>query len=518
MIRPSLISILAAPQSPPIYRLLTTIFDFLLLWGGFLLIGCSPKFDPKHTYSVEQLRADYGLMRSALEEAHPGLYRYTSRDSMNLIFDQTALQLNRPMTEQEFRKAVNQVFNYIRCGHTDIYPSKGFTQYYKKNKPKEFPLSVFIDHNRPFVTQNRSTDTTIKAGMELIAIDNHPTPELLAQMRDLVPSDGYNQTFKNSVVNASFGSFYRFLYGNNDTFKVSLKDSTGKILERTLTFNTPAKTTPKPTPKPSSPPAVPITTPAKPTPKPISSNKKRTFNLSDKDSTVGILSIKTFSDNHYQRFYRKTFKKIKQHNIQHLVIDIRANGGGRSDASINLMSYLLDSAFVVYDTIDGQSRRPSFNKHYNFKFYRFVSRNFLAKKLPNGHFRNRGAGKIHQPNKKWGFRGNVYVLTNGGSFSASAIFASVVRQNSPRVTIIGRETGGGRHGCNAFISPYVTLPYTRAKVRLPVYKLVLHIPGADMGRGVMPDAPVTHRFDDVQKGRDLDMDKAYQLITKKPQP
>nr|MCU0339287.1 S41 family peptidase [Spirosomataceae bacterium] len=190
-------------------------------------------------------------------------------------------------------------------------------------------------------------------------------------------------------------------------------------------------------------------------------------------------------------------------------------GGGRSDASINLMSYLLDSAYVVYDTIDGQARRPSFNKHYDSKFFRFVSRNFLAKKLSNGYFRHRAAGKVHKPNKKWGFKGDVYVLTNGGSFSASAIFASIVRQNSPRVTVIGRETGGGRHGCNAFISPYITLPHTRAKVRLPVYKLVLHVPGTDIGRGVMPDYPVTHSLDDVRKGRDLDMEKALELVKKK---
>nr|MCU0340112.1 S41 family peptidase [Spirosomataceae bacterium] len=346
-----------------VYRLLPTAHCLLPTACCLLLLSsCSPKFDPKQTYTVEQLRADYDLVRGALEEAHPGLYRYTSRDSMNLIFDQTARELNRPMTEREFRKVLIHVFDYVRCGHTDIYPSKGYTKYFKKNKPKEFPLSVFIDNNRPYVIQNRSTDTTLKIGMELTAIDNLPVQDLLSQMRQLVPSDGYNQTFKNSVVNSSFGSFYRFLYGNNDTLKITLKDSTGKVLERTLTYNKPTKTTKKTAPKPpTTPTPKPVTPPVsapKPTPKPAATNKKRTFGLSPKDSTVGVLSVKTFSDNQYHRFYRKTFKKIKNQQIKHLVIDIRANGGGRSDASINLMSYLLDSAYVVYDTIDGQARRP----------------------------------------------------------------------------------------------------------------------------------------------------------------
>ncbi|MEZ4901838.1 MAG: S41 family peptidase [Spirosomataceae bacterium] len=50
--------------------------------------------------------------------------------------------------------------------------------------------------------------------------------------------------------------------------------------------------------------------------------------FSTKDSTVAILDINTFRDSGYSRFYRKSFKSIRQKNIQHLVIDVRANGGG----------------------------------------------------------------------------------------------------------------------------------------------------------------------------------------------
>ncbi|MEZ4901837.1 MAG: hypothetical protein R2822_08795 [Spirosomataceae bacterium] len=49
-------------------------------------------------------------------------------------------------------------------------------------------------------------------------------------------------------------------------------------------------------------------------------------------------------------------------------------------------------------------------------------RTFGTKKLTDGRLLNRASGKIHRPNKKYGFRGQVYLLTNGGSFRQRLFF------------------------------------------------------------------------------------------------
>ncbi|AEI50051.1 S41 family peptidase [Runella slithyformis] len=478
-----------------------------------LLTACSTAFDPKQTYSVQQIRDDFTLMRRALLESHPGIYRYTSPDSIQWAFEKAEKQLTHPMTEREFRRTVNPVFSYIRCGHTDVYPSKQYTKYVKKNKPKEFPLSVFWANHQLRITQNRTKDSTLLIGSEITRIDGRPVRQIMQEMWDLIPSDGYNQTFKISVANTNFGSFYRYLYGNDSTFNVTVRDSLGKSRTVKLSFSAPPKVSKKNAPKPVSAPkpnTVPTTTPL-PRVKPPKVDKRRSLSISSKDSTVAILDINTFSDRGHRKFYRRSFKKIKEKNIEHLVIDLRANGGGRSDASINLMSYLLDSNYVVYDTIDAVRGRPSFNAYYGGKLLRFAARNFWSRKISSDRIRNRSAAKVLRPNKKFGFKGKVYLLTNGGSFSAAAIFASIIQQYNPRAVSIGRETGGGQYGCNAFISPYVTLPNTKAKVRIPMFKIVLHLPGHDKGRGVMPDIPVEYTYRDVVKTKDLDMDKVYEL-------
>lgn len=52
--------------------------------------GCSSgrlSVSPAKKYSPEVLQHDYAVYRQVLEQAHPGLYWYTSRDSMNRFFD-----------------------------------------------------------------------------------------------------------------------------------------------------------------------------------------------------------------------------------------------------------------------------------------------------------------------------------------------------------------------------------------------------------------------------------------------
>ncbi|MCI0470765.1 MAG: hypothetical protein L0Y73_03810, partial [Candidatus Aminicenantes bacterium] len=56
----------------------------------------TPGYDPKRTYTAEQLREDFQLLRTALEEAHGGLYFYTSKEEMDRCLDAIKEKLTRP--------------------------------------------------------------------------------------------------------------------------------------------------------------------------------------------------------------------------------------------------------------------------------------------------------------------------------------------------------------------------------------------------------------------------------------
>lgn len=495
------------------YRLLT--FFFFLVSGQ--LAGQSILSSPlAKVYSVAQLRSDFQLMRRAMEEAHPGLYRYHPRDSVSRWFDATEARLSRPMTELQFRRVVEPTIDRIGCGHTDLYGSKAYVKYRKEHPLRPFPVDVFVLDDKLYVRENRSTDTTVRRGSELLAINGRPAGTLLKQFYKYISSDGYNQTFKPYVLNTGlFSSYYMLAIGLDSTAQqLTLRDSTGAV--RTLTFRTrPDKI--KASADSVEKRVIPASKPRKPKPRkpdPKEDAAVRTLTFSDRDSTVAVLKVGSFTGGGQRSFFRQSFKAIaKRKTVTNLVVDVRGNLGGNSGTSAKLVSYLVDKPFQAYTQVDANVRQVSFNRHLGWKFWRFWIRNFFTHRTPEGTFRRTGVTKLIKPTTRNSFGGKVFVLTNGGTFSAASIFTSLVKHNAAdRVTVVGRETGGGEYGCNAFTSPYMTLPETGVQLRLPLYKIVLAIPGTDKGHGVMPDVPVPYTASAILSAQDLDIEKVYELL------
>jgi hypothetical protein len=104
-------------------RILTALFFAAMITG----CGVSKSsFSPNKKYSPEQLQKDYAIYQDILEEAHPSLYWYTSKDSMDNYFNWGKQQLNDSLTEPEFRKVLSFVTAKINCGHTSVRASRDF--------------------------------------------------------------------------------------------------------------------------------------------------------------------------------------------------------------------------------------------------------------------------------------------------------------------------------------------------------------------------------------------------------
>ncbi len=451
-----------------------------------------------------------------MEEAHPGLYRYHSRDSIASWFNAAEALLTHPMTELQFRRAVEPVVDRIGCGHTDLYGSKELAKYRKKHPFRPFPVDVFVLDDKLYVRQNRSTDTTVRRGSEILAVNGRPTAVLLKQFYQYISSDGYNQTFKPYVLNTGlFNTYYTLAFGIDSTAqRLTMRDSTGAV--RTYTFRTRpdiirlrADSVEKR--------IIPASKPRKPKPRATEQkeDEQRTLTFPDRDSSVAVLKVSSFTGGGQRSFFRQSFRAIaNRKTIANLVVDVRGNLGGSSGSASKLVSYLIDKPFQAYTQVDANVRQVSFNRHLGWKFWRFWIRNFFTYHTPEGTFRRRGVTRQIKPTTKNGFRGHVYVLTNGGTFSAASICTSLLKHNAAdRVTVVGRETGGGEYGCNAFTSPYMTLPETGVQLRLPLYKIVLAIPGTDRGRGVMPDVPVAYTVSAILSAQDLDIEKVYELVS-----
>src|SRR5262249_6335409 len=105
---------------------------------------------PPAKFTVDQLRADFQLLRTALEEGHSGIYRYTKKAELDRIFDSAFQKLDRPMDDLELFRIVVPVVASIKCGHTRAaLPAKRMTQV--TESIRLLPLKVRVIDKKPFV-------------------------------------------------------------------------------------------------------------------------------------------------------------------------------------------------------------------------------------------------------------------------------------------------------------------------------------------------------------------------------
>lgn len=124
------------------------------------------------------------------------------------------------------------------------------------------------------------------------------------------------------------------------------------------------------------------------------------------NATTGYIKINRFAETTYNEF-KTGITKLKQQGMKTLVIDVRDNGGGYMEEAIAIADELLKDKQLIVFTKNKKG---------------IVQKTFATK---NGSFEN----------------GNVFVLINENSASASEILAGAIQDND-RGTIVGRRSFG----------------------------------------------------------------------------
>lgn len=227
---------------------------------------------------------------------------------------------------------------------------------------------------------------------------------------------------------------------------------------------------------------------------------------------TAILNVNTFSDGRLNSFFRKSFRTIKKQGIENVVIDLRENSGGSIFSSIRLAQYLVQQPFKVADTVAAIDRSFKYKKHIRPWFIYWLSMHFAGKKEQDGriHFRF-FERKQFKPKKHHHFNGHTYVVTGGYTFSAATMLAGIV-QGQPNTTIVGEETGGGAYGNTAVHLPTITLPNSKVRVVLPLFRLVTDKDRIKNGRGILPDVEVLPTSQAIKLGVDAKLEKVRALI------
>jgi hypothetical protein len=478
--------------------------NFFLIFSIIILAGCvAGKKHAPQKYPAKQLYADFDLFRQIMQESHPGLTWYTPGDSIDMYFNRSRNMIRDSMSAPEFRLVLSYAISSIRCGHTAARLPKN----YPANDSVFFPLQLKIWPDTAIITQNISRkDSMVRRGSLLYSIDGMPIEKIVDTLFRYLSTDGYNVTHKYQTLSnrGVFGSLYMSLFGMKPTYTVGIEDSTGHRFETVL--HTYRDTTRRP---------------QRPPPHVSRREKKEQQKLSlrrfyiDSISHAGVIELNTFTKNaKLRKFFRQTFRTIRKEQIDNVVIDLRSNGGGTVTYSNLLTKYLANAPFKIADSLYAIRRFSKYRDYQQSSLLNSLFLIFMTRKLSDGnyHFRYFENRYFHPKTSKH-YSGNVYILSGGNTYSASTLVIQSLK-GQENVTIVGEETGGGQYGNNAWLIPEVTLPDTKMRFRLPLFRLVID-KDLPKGFGVPVEIQALPTAEAIRKNRDFKMDAVRELIRKK---
>lgn len=485
----------------------------LALSLGASMTGCAPSAkmaNPTGKYAPEALQKDFDLMQEVLEKFHPSLYWYTSKPEMDSIFKTYRGAIRDSMTQQQFGfSVIAPVTTSIRCGHTSFSYSKSLTRLFRGAQLPSFPLYLKIWKDTMVVIENRfRKDSIFKRGTLVTSVNGMDAQRLTEVMFRYMPTDGYAQNINYIRLSAAFPFYHRNIFGLSREYTVSYLDSLGQAHATKVPLFQPGMDTL----------SVRKARPAGSVPVKKISRKERLLDTRslqlDSLGKTAVMNLESF-DNGFQlkKFYRQSFRTLHKKGIEHLVIDIRNNGGGKVDNYTALSRYLKDRSFRVADTAFAlRNNFRGYGRYFQANSLNWVAMKVFARKRPDGTYHFRYWEKhVFKPRRKHHFDGQVYLVISGPTFSASTLFCNTMKGQS-NVTLVGEETGGGAYGNSGLIIPYVTLPHTGIRVRMPLFRLVQFQDAPKTGRGVTPDVYVGPTVDAVTRGKDLKMEMVRNLI------
>ena len=223
----------------------------------------------------------------------------------------------------------------------------------------------------------------------------------------------------------------------------------------------------------------------------------------------------------YKKYFRSLFSRIEEAGLENLILDIRGNAGGSIKLAADLLSYLMGQEFrFLAEYRLSPELKLTHGRHIDRDLFVMFKWLVTRREKDRRNFTWHRLLDPVQPHKRFRFKGNVYVLVDGETFSAASMFASLLRSRDNTI-IVGEESGGT--ACGNGVSPiHLTLPNTRLQMHIPFGYVRLAVPeGMGCSRGVIPDYVVPERPEDRSSGRDRALDCVVGLISSdesKPSP
>lgn len=451
---------------------------------------------------------DLSIARETLERIHPGYDRYTSKDTLDkfwtVIEDRAATSRDRGDLYLDLSLLLAQ----IRCEHTLAELPKDMAEL-RSSEAVYLPFRFRLFGGRMYVDVTASA--VLGRGDEILAINGVPVDEWIRAVEALVPVDGDTDHAKSRVIEYStefmggaLDHFMPFLAPHDQGSTVSLDvlavsgDRRTVVVER-LDYDDFQTITGE---------------------QRYSRNFRDAVRFEPLGDDGAYLAVDTFVNYRVPvdpvAHLEPYFKRIRAEGRTKLIVDLRRNGGGSSDAQTALLRYLIKKPVLQSEglltrvTSIPKSIRPHLSTWNEAAldpgpdwfepagdgFYRFVA----------------GPPPEAVTPLPYAFDGEIVVLTGPGNASGVTHMLANLR-NHGGIIFVGGKTGGAPTGATANVIYFLTLPESGIVIRVPAQRTLIAnretLPQRD---GLAPDVPVEQTVEDWLADRDRTLEVAESTL------
>lgn len=420
-------------------------------------------------FSKDQVIKDIEFAKVLMEDVHPDLYAVLEKDKLDFIIDSVESTIPKSLSEVDVYKVLNSIYSNVKDAHTKVtlnnYLKRGAVLF-RKVPPYRFKI---ID-SKMFVLKNYYLRNNIPVGSEIIKINGKSVSVCLDEISKLVSyetTNNLNAMLQLPILWGLWNNFREFeiIYKTPENKVASITTSSGLIANISFLYD-------------------------------FTGFFIKNYSFHIINENIGYINIKAFMNlDKFKEFLNSTFSKIKQKNIDNIIIDLRENSGGNTDLSEELMQYISPVSFRSFDTSYFKVSEELI------RAYSFLKD---TSKYKSGSIRVYPKELIPLRENELRFKGKSYILTSAYTFSTALDFTAMIRCFKVG-KIIGSETGGRTV---SFGSPHnFLLPETGIEMKVSCKKFI-NACGVESKRGLIPDQVIENSIQDDING----IDKALEFI------
>jgi hypothetical protein len=494
-----------------------------------LFICCQAGAQQKLTLAQQQ--QDFNIFKTSMQEMHAGVYWFITPERFNMLYDSVYATLKENEDAEQFYMKVRLCMASLKHGHDGVeWTSRTPGINYKMNaipaNRKQLPFVMEYLGDKLYILNNCSNNKKILNGSEVISINGKTIASLNKQLLQYVFANGRNTTYKYKMLGFyfQFHYLYQVLYPAETSYKLDIipYKSKNKIqvsanaeLPQTIADRYQQQTG-----------------------KSINNwDTLFSYKLLDKEKGIAYCKMETFSTQRFDRdsitlakVLEKMFVQIKADHINSLVVDVRNNEGGDDTWQTAIsyfreiaenkeggLAYLQSDHFTQIQYIIQNEENRQLLQAFQYSPYE------LMDKTPDGRFKLKPQYTEHDTKAKPlmpnAFKGDVYLLQNGLTFSAGFAFAGTlkdkIKKSNGFIKVIGEDNGDDMDagvGSGGW-SVELLLPNSKVKLNIPVTG------GGDKAYTIPPvhflDYKVIPAIEDKINGVDTELEFAKKLIDRR---